>query len=80
MPVKSKAQLRWLYAAEDKGKVPKGTVKRWLKHTKTEYDKRKERVMNKKSYRYGKLNKQAAADQLLQLLLSTLPEAGVGAG
>jgi len=80
MPVKSKAQLRWLYAAEDNGKVPKGTVKRWLKHTKTEYDKLKERVMNKKSYRYGKLNKQAAADQLLQLLLSTLPGAGVGAG
>ena len=31
MPVKSKAQLRKLYALEAEGKLPKGTAKKWLK-------------------------------------------------
>lgn len=34
MPFKSEAQRRWMYAAEDRGEVPKGTAKRWEKHTK----------------------------------------------
>lgn len=33
MPAKSKAQLRWLHAAEARGEVPKGTAKRWAEHT-----------------------------------------------
>ena len=34
MPFKSKAQQRYFYAAEDKGKIPKGTSKKWQKETK----------------------------------------------
>ena len=33
MPFKSLSQLRWMFAAEKKGEVPKGTAKIWLKHT-----------------------------------------------
>jgi len=33
MPVKSKAQLRWLAAAEERGDVKRGTFKRWRRHT-----------------------------------------------
>lgn len=35
MPFKSKAQLRWMAAAEKEGKIPKGTFRRWLRHTKS---------------------------------------------
>lgn len=34
MPFKSKAQRRWMYAAEARGELPKGTAERWEKHTK----------------------------------------------
>jgi len=34
MPFKSKAQQRWMFAAEDRGEVPKGTAERWADHTK----------------------------------------------
>lgn len=34
MPFKSKAQQRYMFAAEDRGEVPSGTAKRWAKHTK----------------------------------------------
>lgn len=33
MPFKSKAQRRWMYAAEARGEVPKGTAKTWEEHT-----------------------------------------------
>jgi len=33
MPIKSQAQRRWLYWAEKKGKMPKGTAKLWAEHT-----------------------------------------------
>ena len=33
MPIKSKAQRRWLYWAESKGKMPKGTAAEWEAHT-----------------------------------------------
>lgn len=33
MPFKSKAQQRFMFAAEERGDVPKGTAKRWAKHT-----------------------------------------------
>jgi hypothetical protein len=33
-PFKSDAQRRWMFAAEDRGEVPKGTADRWAKHTK----------------------------------------------
>jgi len=34
MPLKSKAQQRWMFWAESKGKIPSGTEERWAKHTK----------------------------------------------
>lgn len=34
MPFKSKAQMRWMFAAERRGELPKGTAKRWAEHTK----------------------------------------------
>jgi hypothetical protein len=33
MPFKSKAQQRFMFAAEDRGDLSKGTAKRWAKHT-----------------------------------------------
>ena len=33
MPFKSKAQMRWMFAAEKRGKVKKGTAKKWAEHT-----------------------------------------------
>jgi len=33
MPFKSKAQMRWMFAAERRGEVPKGTARRWARHT-----------------------------------------------
>ena len=35
MPFKSKAQQKWMFAAENRGDVEKGTAKRWAKHTKS---------------------------------------------
>lgn len=34
MPFKSKAQQRFMFAAEERGDVPEGTAKRWAHHTK----------------------------------------------
>lgn len=33
MPFKSKAQQRFMFAAEKRGDIPKGTAKRWAEHT-----------------------------------------------
>jgi len=44
MPVKSQSQLRWLRQAERDGRVPPGTVERWLKHTTTPIEELPERV------------------------------------
>jgi len=33
MPFRSKAQMRKFAAMEKEGKLPKGTFKKWLKHT-----------------------------------------------
>jgi hypothetical protein len=33
MPFKSNAQRKWMFAAEKRGEVPKGTAERWAKHT-----------------------------------------------
>lgn len=34
MPFKSKSQQKWMFAAEARGEVKKGTAERWAKHTK----------------------------------------------
>ena len=33
MPLKSRAQMKYLYAAEGRGEVPKGTAKKFVKET-----------------------------------------------
>jgi hypothetical protein len=33
--MKSKAQWRWMFAAEDRHELPKGTAERWARHTKS---------------------------------------------
>jgi len=33
MPFQSKAQQKWMFTAESRGEVPKGTAERWAKHT-----------------------------------------------
>jgi hypothetical protein len=33
MPFKSKAQQKYMFWAESKGKIPTGTAERWAKHT-----------------------------------------------
>ncbi len=33
MPFRSRAQMRWMFAAERRGEVPKGTAKRWAEET-----------------------------------------------
>jgi hypothetical protein len=35
MPFQSKAQQRFMFAAEERGDVPKGTAERWAHHTKS---------------------------------------------
>lgn len=55
MPFKSEAQRRFMYAAEARGDVAKGTAARWAKHTKdkdlpeyaSEKDERKLRRLRK---------------------------------
>jgi hypothetical protein len=34
MPFQSKAQARWMFAAQSRGELPKGTANRWAAHTK----------------------------------------------
>ena len=34
MPLKSKAQQRFMFAAEARGEIKKGTAEKWAKHTK----------------------------------------------
>ncbi len=33
MPFKSKDQMRLFFAKEERGELPKGTAKRWARHT-----------------------------------------------
>ena len=35
MPFKSRAQQRYMFAAEDRGELPRGTARRWARHTKS---------------------------------------------
>lgn len=33
MPFKSKKQMKWMFSAEKRGEVEKGTAKKWASHT-----------------------------------------------
>lgn len=54
MPLKSKAQMRYLFSAEKRGEVPKGTAEKFVKETPKskmarlpEYKAQDEKVMRK---------------------------------
>lgn len=49
MPFKSDAQRRYMFWAESKGKIPKGTSKRWAKHT-PNIDELPEKVKKKRNF------------------------------
>lgn len=59
MPFRSKAQRRWMYAAEARGDVPAGTAENWETHTPRD-KKLPERVMTKQAFWDG-FGKRAAA-------------------
>lgn len=47
MPFQSKKQQRWMFAAEDRGELPKGTARRWA-HETPNMKKLPEKVSDKK--------------------------------
>lgn len=54
MPLKSKAQMRYLFAAQARGEIPKGTAEKFVKETPKsklarlpEYKKQDEKTMRK---------------------------------
>ena len=58
MPFKSKAQQRFMFAAEDRGEVPRGTAKRWAEETPNikklpEKVKKKRSKVEKKGFEMG---------------------------
>ncbi|GIW59064.1 MAG: hypothetical protein KatS3mg087_0130 [Patescibacteria group bacterium] len=59
MPFKSKAQWKWMFAAEERGEVPKGTARRWAHETSKSYKKLPPRKGGKK-----KTEKKAGLDIL----------------
>lgn len=60
MPYKSQAQRRFMYAAEDRGDVPKGTASRWSDETPNE-KKLPERVKAKKAA-YNRLRRTGGSE------------------
>ena len=61
MPYKSKAQQRFMYAAEERGDVEEGTASRWSKETK-DIKGLPERVKAKKAA-YARMRRPAAASR-----------------
>ena len=65
MPFKSKAQRKWMHAAEGRGEVTKGTAKRWEKHTKNP-DSLPERASGRSRKKGGSSARKAALDTLVR--------------
>lgn len=87
MPFKSKAQQRFMFAAEERGEVPEGTAERWAKHTpdikklpekkhKDKHEKKAEFIEAFISSFYTKLgmSKEAAAKTPIADILNKLSE------
>lgn len=65
MPLKSKAQMRYLFSAQERGEVPKGTAEKFVKETPKsklaklpEYKKQDEKTLRK----YAKAKKGVKRD------------------
>ena len=56
MPFKSEAQRKWMFAAQARGELPKGTAERWQRETKNknlpEHVKKKKKRITKKGFYY----------------------------
>ena len=71
MPFKSKAQQRFMFAAQERGELPKGTAEKWAEHTPNikglpaKVGKRKTR-----GKRGGKLKEEMNFDELAELILN----------
>ena len=80
MPFKSKAQQRFMFAAEERGEIPKGTAKRWAKHT-PNIKKLPERKKKASDIAAAVLSKVADSEDnpwLRSILLGSLLGAGAG--
>jgi len=53
MPIRSKAQMRWLFASENRGELPQGTAKRWVKETTGSLRRLPERIKKKSNFDLG---------------------------
>ena len=62
MPFKSKAQQRWMYAAEDRGEVPEGTAEEWSDET--DFDEIPEKVKKKEKRAHVEMAEEIAFDIL----------------
>lgn len=81
VPFKSKAQMRWMFAAEARGELPKGTAKRWAEHTKNikklpERKKPKKQEDSKKSAKLAALYLRAKIASLRAKLAAKAPVPG----
>lgn len=47
MPFKSKSQQKWMFAAQERGELPKGTAERWASET-SNIEKLPNKLKNKK--------------------------------
>lgn len=70
MPFKSKAQQRWMFAAEARGEVPKGTAKEWAEDT--DFKKLPDRVKKKKKKKFTESLKKTAALKMPAIKPKTL--------
>jgi hypothetical protein len=67
MPFKSKAQQRFMFAAEDRGDIPKGTARRWAHHTKDIKHLPEKKKKGKKMKKKGELVLQKYASLICNL-------------
>lgn len=68
MPMKSKAQWRYLFGAEARKEVPEGTARRFVRHTDVSYDKLPKKL-KKSAVLYGPLD---TRDRLAELAVNTV--------
>lgn len=75
MPFKSKAQQRFMFSAESRGELPKGTARRWAHHTK-DIKKLPEHVKKSYDLLLNGLHRDDLVERLAQLSVLPAKEAG----
>lgn len=71
MPFRSKAQMRWMFAAEERGELPEGTARRWA-HETPNIKSLPDHAGSKKSKDKKKSVKRAALSLLLKIAVRKL--------